>query len=157
MTETFPIVPGSARVLWVAVPLACVLAALAAVLALSLWGARHARFDVSPAGLRLRGDTYGRFVPAAELELAGARAVDLGAEPALQPVARTNGVGLPGYRAGWFRLRDGERALLYVTDASRVAYVPTRAGYAVLVSVADPAAFVASLRGTGRGGGDRSP
>ena len=146
MTQTFPIVPGSARGLWVAVPLAWVLAGVTALLAFSLWSARHARFEVSPAGLRLRGDMYGRLVPAAALDLAHARAVDLGAERALQPVARTNGVGLPGYRAGWFRLRDGERALLYVTDASRVAYVPTRAGYAVLLSVADPAAFIASLR-----------
>jgi hypothetical protein len=33
-----------------------------------------------------------------------------------------------------------------VTDPTRVAYVPTSNGYAVLVSVADPAAFLASLR-----------
>ena len=67
-------------------------------------------------------------------------------DPALGPALRTFGTSIGGYKAGWFRLRDGERALLYVTDPTRVAYVPTTNGYAVLVSVADPAAFLTSLR-----------
>jgi len=79
-----------------------------------------------------------------------ARAVDLASERGLQPVARTLGTAVPGYRSGWFALRDGERALLYVTDTRRVAYVPTRKGYGVLVSVADPEGFVESLRRTVR-------
>ena len=34
----------------------------------------------------------------------------------LRPGLRTMGTGLPGYRAGWFRLRNGEKALLYLTE-----------------------------------------
>ena len=148
MTETFPIVPNQdqARLLWVVVPLILVVLGVAGVLGYTLSAAHTARFEVSPSGLRLRGDFYGRTIPAADLQPEAARAIDLRAERALQPVTRTNGVAVPGYQAGWFRLRDGERALLYLTDPSRVAYVPTRAGYSVLVSVADPAAFLASLR-----------
>lgn len=146
MTETFPIVPGQLRMLWVVLPLVLVVLGTVGVLAYTLSAARTARFEVSPSGLRLRGDFYGRVIPARELQPDAARAVDLRTERALQPVARTGGTALPGYRAGWFRLRDGERALLYVTDPSRVAYVPTRAGYSVLVSVPDPAAFIVSLR-----------
>ncbi|GLC24919.1 hypothetical protein rosag_14320 [Roseisolibacter agri] len=146
MTETFPIVPGQLRLLWIAVPLVLVVLGAAGALAYTLSAARTARFEVSAHGLRLRGDFYARTIPAAALQPDAARAVDLRTEQALQPVARTGGTAVPGYRAGWFRLRDGERALLYVTDPSRVAYVPTRAGYSVLVSVADPAAFIDSLR-----------
>ncbi len=146
MTETFPIVPGQVRLLWVVVSLLLVVLSATGALGYALSAARTARFEVSPSGLRLRGDFYGRTIPAAELQLDAARAVDLRTDRALQPVARTGGTAVPGYRAGWFRLRDGERALLYVTDPSRVAYVPTRAGYSVLVSVPDPAAFIASLR-----------
>lgn len=146
MTETFPIVPGQVRLLWVAVPLALVILGALAAVAFSVSGARTARFEVSREGLRLRGDFYGRLVPAADLRADLARPVDLERERALQPTLRTGGTALPGYRAGWFRLRNGERALLYVTDARRVAYVPTRAGYSVLVSVAEPEALVAALR-----------
>src|SRR5271156_1982355 len=118
MIETFPIVPGQIRVLWMLVPVILLLAATFGGLAFSLSGARNSRFEVSPVGLRLRGDFYGRFIPAADLRLDSARAVDLRAEPALAPRIRTVGTALKGYQAGWFRLRDGEKALLYVTDPS---------------------------------------
>jgi Bacterial PH domain len=147
MTQTFPIVPGDVRILWALVPAFVILAAGLGVLAVSLSGSRNARFEVSPVGLRLKGDLYGRFIPTADLQLDSARAVDLAAEPGLVAVRRNVGTAIKGYQAGWFRLRDGEKALLYITDRSRVAYVPTTRGYAVMVSVADPEAFLASLRG----------
>jgi hypothetical protein len=56
------------------------------------------------------------------------------------------GTGLPGYRAGWFRLNNGERSLVYVTDWARVVYVPTSEGYSVLLSTPDPSALAEALR-----------
>lgn len=128
-----------------AILLALLVTATIGALAYSLMGARNARFDVSSEGLRLHGDFYGRLIPASALRLDAARVVDLRTDRELAPVVRTLGTAISGYRAGWFRLRDGERALLYVTDPTHVAYVPTSNGYAVLVSVADPAALLASL------------
>ncbi len=146
MTETFPIVPAQLRLLGVGVPLLLILLGVFALLGATIYGSRASRFEVSREGLRLRGDLYGRLVPASALRLGEARAVDLTAERALAPKLRTMGTAIPGYRAGWFRLRNGEKALLYVSDMSRVAYVPTTEGYSVMVSVADPERFVASLR-----------
>jgi hypothetical protein len=67
------------------------------------------------------------------------------------PARRTVGTGLPGYRAGWFRLRNGEKALLYLTDTSRAVYIPTTAGYSVLLSPAQPDEFVSALRAIAAG------
>jgi hypothetical protein len=153
MTQTFPIVPGDTRVLWGLLPAFVLMLLLLAVLAVSLSAARNARFEVSAVGLRLKGDLYGRFIPTADLRLDSARTVDLRTEPALQAVRRTMGTAVRGYQGGWFRLRNGEKALLYVTDRSRVVYVPTTHGYAVMLSVADPEAFLASLRHVGANGG----
>jgi hypothetical protein len=146
MIETFPIIPGQTRILWIALPLVLVVFASLGALFYSLSSARTARFEVSADGLRLRGDLYGRLIPAKSLRLDAARAIDLSTEPTFAPSFRTVGTALSGYRAGWFRLRDGEKALLYVTDPTHVAYVPTTEGYAVLLSVADPDALIASLR-----------
>lgn len=146
MTESFPIAPGQVRMLWFALPAVLIAVAGVGVLLYSLAGARTAHFDVSPAGLRLRGDFYGRLIPPSALDLRDARVVNLETEPALVPVTRLLGTSIGGYQAGWFRLRDGTKALLYVTDRSRVAYVPTTQGYAVLLSAADPNALLASLR-----------
>ena len=145
MTDTFPIVPGQVRILWLALPVLALAVAGIAVAMYSLSASRTARFEISPDGLRLRGDFYGRLIPARSLRLDQARVIDLRNEGELKPVLRTLGTSISGYRAGWFRLRDGERALLYVTDPARVVYLPTADGYSVMLSVADPAAFIASL------------
>jgi hypothetical protein len=146
MTDTFPIAPAQARILWLVLPILTLAVAGIAVAVYSLSASRTARFEVSPAGLRLRGDFYGRLIPTQSLRLDLARVVDLRSDSDLKPVIRTLGTSISGYRAGWFRLRDGERALLYVTDPSRVVYLPTADGYSVLLSVADPAAFISSLQ-----------
>src|SRR5690606_6947657 len=123
-----------------------VLAVVLGLVLTSAMGARTARFQVSPEGLRLRGDLYGRLIPAAELRVDEARRVDLTTNAELTPRLRTFGTGVPGYQAGWFRLRNGEKALLYLTDRSRAVYVPMTAGYSVMVSPADPDGFLAALR-----------
>jgi len=43
------------------------------------------------------------------------------------------------------RLGTGEKALLYLTDRSRAVYIPTLAGYSVLLSPDDPDAFLGAL------------
>src|SRR5262245_59211359 len=141
--EVFAIAPaGSRGVLFLVVILVVVLGAVTA----SVLSGRAARFEVSGEGLRLRGDMFGRLIPADQLRAMDARRVDFTTEPGLTPRRRTLGTGLPGYQAGWFRLRNGEKALVYLTDRSRAVYVPTTAGYGVLLSPAEPDAFLAALR-----------
>ena len=63
---------------------------------------------------------------------------------------RTWGTGLPGYQSGWFRLRNGERALVYLTDRRKAVYVPTALGYSLLLSPDDPGAFLSALEAVRR-------
>jgi hypothetical protein len=147
MTTTFDIVPASGGGFWLLlVPVLLALGLGVAVIVASFSGSRSASFEVSPDGLALHGDFYGRRIPREKLRLDGVRIVDLERDAALVPVRRTLGTGLPGYRAGWFRLADGQKALLYVTQTSRVVYVPTTDGYSVLLSPKDPDGLADSLR-----------
>jgi hypothetical protein len=149
--ETFPIAPAATRaLLLIPVLLVVVLVPVIVLVGGSLVGGRTASFEVSSAGLRLQGDWYGRAIPAEQLRGQAAKRVDFAAEPALAPKMRTMGTGLPGYQAGWFRLRNGEKALLYLTDRNRAVYVPTTAGYSLLLSPADPDAFLSAVRAVTR-------
>ena len=150
MSDVFHIVPASGRtaVTWVLL-LSIVLPVTVGsivILGLSIKGSRTATFELAPDGLRLRGDLYGRKLPASKLRGGAARVVDLDRDQALRPRNRMMGTAIPGYRSGWFRLRNGEKALLYVTDPHEVVYVPTRAGYSLLLSVDRPTEFVERLR-----------
>jgi hypothetical protein len=149
--DTFSIAPAATRALWIP-PLLLVVVLVPAIILVggSLLGARNAHFDVSSAGLRLQGDWYGRMIPADEIRGGATRRVDFAAEPGLLPQRRTMGTGLPGYQAGWFRLRNGERALVYLTDRNRAVYVPTTAGYSLLLSPGNPDAFLSAVRAMAR-------
>ena len=129
------------------------LAAIAALMLLILamflffiYSARYTRFEATNEGLGIRGTLYGRRFSWQQLQLDGARIVNLRDERDLQPTFRTNGVGLPSYQAGWFRTRSAGRALLFLTRRERVLAVPTTDGYTLLLSPADPVGLLAALR-----------
>ncbi len=65
--------------------------------------------------MTVSGWPYGRTLPFDKLDVDGAAVVSL-TGTRYAPRARSNGVGLPGYKLGWFRLENGERGLLFVTE-----------------------------------------
>lgn len=146
MKETFPIIPASSGPIWLFVGLTALMLALVTLFGYFAYSSRNVRFEVSPEGLRIAGGLYGRQIPLPSLVIDGAKPVDLRREDAYRLKWRTNGAGLPGYSAGWFRLQNGEKALVFVTDNRRVLYLPTLEGYSVLMSVADPEAVLRALR-----------
>lgn len=146
MTETFPMVPAASRSLVVVIPAAVVLGLIAGLLIYSLYSPRHVRFEISQGVLRIRGDVYGRRIPLSDLDLAQARVVDLTTDENLRPMAKTNGTGLPGYKAGWFMLADGSKALLFVTSRKQVVVAPDKKGWLLMMSVSNPSGFLDALR-----------
>lgn len=146
MPEVFTIAPASTKALWFLGGVGGLLLALLLLFGYFAYSSRWTRYEVSPAGLAIRGTMYGRALPWTSLEIEQARVVNLRDAADLQPTLRTNGLGLPGYQAGWFRLRGRSKALLFMTDPSRVVAIPTHEGYTLLLSVRDPGAFLGALQ-----------
>jgi len=146
----FPMEPVSASSLawlWGIMAVTVVaLLGLTVMMGWSLHAARHARFEISPEGLRIRADIYGRMIPGPSLVKEAAQRIKLDRSSDFRPRWRTNGLGLPGYQAGWFKLANGEKALLFLSDRSRAVYIPTREGYALILSPDDPDQFLAALK-----------
>lgn len=142
----FPIIPAGAKSLWVIAIIAVVLVLGAALMGYLAWSTRHVTCTVSPEGLRIQGDLYGRLIPLRALQLDKAVVTNLKQDKEHQAKWRTNGTGLPGYASGWFKLRNGEKALLFITDPTRVARIPTTEGYSVMLSVSEPAALIDALK-----------
>lgn len=144
-STVFPMIPAASKSLWFFAIISLVLLAGVVLMIWLAWSMRHATFTVSNEGLRLQGDLYGRLIPLQSLKLDEAVVTNLNTDKDHQPKWRTMGTGLPGYAAGWFKLRNGEKALLYVTDRTHVARIPTTEGYTVMLSVADPTALIEEL------------
>ncbi len=106
------------------------------------YSARWGKFVVADGGLQIKGCLYGRAIPQDSINKERIKIVNLITEQSYRTVARTNGIGLPGYLAGWFRLKNGDKALLFVTRKTDVVYIPTSEGYCVLLSPSEPIEFL---------------
>ena len=145
MSEIFQLVPASDKTLWVLGGISFLLIGLLCLFGYLAYSSRHTRFEISPEGLSISGGLHGRTISAESLIVEEATRVDLSGDSEYRLRTRTNGTGLPGFQAGWFRLQNGEKALVFVTDLERVVYIPTKEGYSVLLSVVAPEGFLEAL------------
>jgi hypothetical protein len=97
--------------------------------------------------LRVEATWYTRESPVSDFRLDEARVVDLRERTEFRPGVKTNGVGLPGFLAGHFRMRDWKRkAFCLVTDPARVLVLPHADGSTWLLSFEHPQAVLDILR-----------
>ncbi len=146
--QVFDIIPAGNTSLWIIVPVLFILLGVAYLLVNALYYSKSSSVRVEGEGIEIRGGLYGRSISQADLQIDGGRLIDLNRPDAegFRLARRTNGVGLPGYYSGWFRLRNGEKALAFITDTHRVLYLPTTQGYALMMSLEDPERFLEALR-----------
>ncbi len=100
--------------------------------------------------LTVKAAFYERSVNRSDIVWKNCRLVDVAREPGLVPEIRVNGIGLPGYRAGRFRLANGTRAFLLTTHGPLV-YVSVRGGEGLLLSVAESSPLFEQIRGSDSG------
>ncbi len=146
MERVYGIFPASSGPYIFAWTLSVFLVAVIGVFVFISYSARHATFTVTDDALRIRASFYGRTIPRSDIVADGVKVIDLNVDSGYQPRIRTNGIGLPGYAEGWFKLADKEKALLFLTDRSRVVYIPTTDNYSVLLSVREAEEFADLLR-----------
>jgi hypothetical protein len=145
MMDVFAITPASSKPLWFIAVAGVILAIVLIALAYTAYSSRNSRVEIGNDHIRLVGDFWGREIPFQLINIADARILDLHKQSDLAPRRRTFGTGLPGYAAGWFKLRNGEKALVYLSRSTDVAYVPTTDGYSLLLSVDNPHMFIDTL------------
>jgi len=141
MEKAFGIIPASSGPYIFIWAISLVLIAVIVLFIFIGYSSRHMNFTVSDEGLRLGPGLYGRFIPRGDINTEGVRVLNLNTDAEYKPKWRTNGAGLPGYAAGWFKLANKEKALLFVTDRSRVVYIPTNKDYSVMLSVREAEEF----------------
>ncbi|MGI9309407.1 MAG: PH domain-containing protein [Gammaproteobacteria bacterium] len=147
--EVFPITPASAKPLWLLGVICLLLAAIFLALAYTAYSSQRSRVEIHGTEVKLVGDFWGRAIPLHLLATSDAKILDLDRDVDYTPKRRTFGTGLPGYASGWFRLRNGEKALVYLTSRQAAVYIPTSDGYALLLSIAEPETFLETLKRRG--------
>lgn len=124
---------------------AVLLCVVAIVVMLSVLMARR-KLGFDGERLVIKGALYTRRVPLERLDLDAARIVDLAEHTALKPLLRMNGMSVPGFHVGHYRLRDHSRAFCLLTATDRVLVLPERDGLIYLLSPERPQALLDDLR-----------
>ncbi len=152
----FALVPGTVVLLWAAgisAELDLAHAGWAALAALPVYTgimliSNWRKAEVDNGTFRLRATFYRCEVPLGQLDLEQARVVDLREKIELKPRLKTNGFAVPGFNAGHFRDRNGNRLFCMVT-APRVVWLPRADGSRIMFSAARPGEALELLRRPG--------
>ncbi|MEB0141090.1 MULTISPECIES: PH domain-containing protein [unclassified Undibacterium] len=59
--------------------------------------------------------------------------------------SRTNGIGLPGYQAGWFELKNGRSVFVSITEEN-ILYIPTNKNFDIILSLPNPNEVISRLK-----------
>lgn len=89
---------------------------------------------------------YRRRLAVADLRLDQARVIDLAERTEFKPLLKTNGISLPGFDSGTFRLRNRSRAFVAIAGGPRVLWLPATCGYDLLLQPRQPQALLQHLR-----------
>lgn len=106
---------------------------------------RH-RLLLDAAGIEVATTFYRQRIAFPELKLDAARVVWLDEHPELKPLLKSNGYALPGFRSGWFRLRNWQKAFVATSDGERALWLPTSRGFGLLLQPRDPQRLLDRLR-----------
>lgn len=109
---------------------------------------RRHHIIVDANGIEVATTFYRRRLGWGELRLDEARVASLDEHTQLKPLMKSNGTELPGFRSGWFRLRNREKALVAMLRGPRITWVPTTQGYGLLLQPRNPQALLDHLRAT---------
>lgn len=128
-----------------AVPGLLVLPVVLAGLSLAM---RRRHVELRDGVLDVRAAMFRQRTPVTELDLARARIVDLEERTELRPGLKTNGMSLPGFKAGHFRMHGSlGKVFCLLTDRRRVLWLPMRGGGRhLLLSLAHPQALLDALQ-----------
>lgn len=82
-------------------------------------------------------------------DIESATVISLSKCPELHPKIRLYGIGLPGWRVGWYRLNNGSKAFVALSQEDRVLLLRMRGGELVLLAPNKFSEFLAVLHRLG--------
>ena len=97
---------------------------------------KYTSISVTDESLIIKSIFYGKTIPLQKINTRGLRKLNLYSDWEYNVKTRANGIGLPNYFAGWMRLNNGAKALVFLTDRTSVALIPTDE-YDILFSTDD--------------------
>jgi hypothetical protein len=146
----FPIFPIEKSLAWILLPIAVFIVVLCLSIVILfgfiIYSSGNAGFILETDGIKIKASLYSRTIPYNIIKKDEIKIINLNENYEFKIGFRSNGIGLPGYLEGWFKMQNGRKALLFVTKKENVVYIPTTKDYNVLLSPIKPEEFINQLK-----------
>ncbi len=106
--------------------------AIFAIIFIPVFRRYHIAFDQD--GFTVTAGWYQHSVKWSQIDWAASGRLSAAQSESKKPRWRTNGIGAPGYNAGWFTLRDGRRAFLAITDNDQTPLLIATSAHDILLT-----------------------
>jgi hypothetical protein len=116
-----------------------------AILITAAMGVRNPIARLDPDGLKIRVTFVNKSWTLASMDRDGAKLLNLENSKDLRPKWRLWGAAMPGLSSGLFKLYNGDKAHVYITDKAKIVYIPTQNG-PILLSLVRPKEFLETLQ-----------
>lgn len=107
-------------------------------------GLTNSKLEVNDSALAFRTVFYSKTIDIDDIFLDKVRMLD-GKDEKNIPSFRTNGISFSGINWGWFKLKNGRRALVFVTDKEDSILIPTNLNFDVIISTSEPEKLINTI------------
>jgi hypothetical protein len=106
---------------------------------------RNTTISLTENELIIKSMFYGRKIPLENIMINGIKKINLEEDTEYNISIRTNGTSIPGFKSGWMRLKNGEKALTFITDKNNVVLIPVK-DYLLLFSMDNIDDFINKIK-----------
>lgn len=99
---------------------------------------RRCRLETSHQGLSIYVGWYCDTIKWSQIDWSASGPLDVQQQTPKKARWRTNGIGIPGYKAGWFNLKDGRSAFLAITDTHLPQLLLVTTDHDIILSFENP-------------------
>jgi len=127
------------------VPFVILMLALAGLMIGIVFSVKSSSIALKDGEIIIKALFYGRKIPVENVLIDESRTINLREEEQYDVSIRMNGISMPGIHSGWMRLKNGQKALVFLTDKEKVLLMQTK-DYPVLFSMENTEIFIDKLR-----------
>ena len=106
---------------------------------------KNTTFALAEKEIIIKSIFYGRKIPLEEILVDGIKKIDLNDNTEFSISIRINGISVPKFKSGWMKLKNGQKALTFITDKSSVVLIPTM-DYLLLFSMDNIEEFINKIK-----------
>jgi hypothetical protein len=107
---------------------------------------KNTTFSLTENEIIIKSFFYGRKIPLGNITIDEIKRIDLDINTEYRIAMRTNGIAFSKFKSGWMRLKNGEKALVFITDKNNVVLIPTK-DYVLLFSMNNIEEFITKIKG----------